>query len=204
MSLLLFAVCFAHHAQAADNPSTKGSGLYLEPGAVYEFKGNGSINGNFAGGANLLSGNETGPGGTLRVGANVYKIFFAGLEGLYLRDTQDTRLGNFTGNEYGGGVFAGVQMPWVVGLRVWGGYLPWVVDDFDKTNGFRPHFSDGRGWKVGAGFRVSIVSINVEYMRLNFHSASVDIDGGSSVGSSSDITHKQDAWLAGISFPLTL
>jgi hypothetical protein len=202
--LVLTAMALIGFSGAAQAEVARG-GFYIEPGATYTFKGNGKIGTtNPITNGPDISGSQQGPGATLRVGAHVNDIFFAGLEGLYIRDKFDGEGVTATGNEWAVGAFGGVQMPWIVGLRVWGGYLPYAQVDYDRSNGYKSRFTNGRGWKVGAGFRIAIVSINFEYMKLAYHNADQNYNGSGGFTVNNAAKYDHDAYMVGVSFPLAL
>lgn len=92
----------------------------------------------------------------------------------------------------------------VIGLRIWGQYVMDGKLDPEEANGFDYEFSKGKGYRVGAGFRVSIVSINLEYQDLKYSTKVKEVIGIPFDTTVDDSDLKTKGFILGVSFPLEL
>lgn len=148
------------------------------------------------------SGEARGLGIGARVGFHVSDAIFVGLDGRYsrLKYMEENSTFNYDGqaNAYNIAPVVGVQMP-DIGLRVWAGYI--VAGEISpESDTVDLKFGDGQGYRIGAGFRVQSVSLNLEYQKLTY--GNTDISDGGITTDSSDL--KNDTWIASVSFPLAL
>jgi hypothetical protein len=141
-----------------------------------------------------------------KLGMHINDVFFAGLDGRFNRSKMsDSSYGSPTGNGYNVGVTAGVQMP-VVGLRVFGTYVPFGGFDPEAGNqGVDLKFKKAKGFRVGAGFRVAMVSLNLEYQVLKYDQTEVQSIGSSgAINGTTNVDYETKGWVASVSFPLDL
>jgi hypothetical protein len=181
--------------------SSKG-GLFLEPSLKYE-QGKGQID--FKSIAQP-DGDLKGWGLGLRAGGHVSDILFLALDASYSQPKFTDENGNFDYDlkSWLLGVTLGAQTP-VVGLRVWGSYLPLgeITMDGRGSNDTNIAYKDPKIWKVGAGFRVSMVSLNLEYMRGDYTKLAVK-NAGSLLSGDYNGDATRQSWIASVSFPLAL
>lgn len=85
----------------------------------------------------------------------------------------------------------------VVGLRIWGSYIVAGEANPDSSNGVDLKFTDANGYRLGAGFRVMAVSLNVEYQDFKYNTTSFEKVGFAS----SDVELKNQGYVASVSFP---
>jgi hypothetical protein len=178
------------------------SGLFLEPAVTYE-TGKGTID--FKSVAQP-DGNLKGVGLGLRVGGHINDILFLALDTSYSKPKFTDENGNFNYDlkSWLAGVTLGAQTP-VVGLRVWGSYLPFgeITLSGRGSNDTNIKYKDPKIWKVGAGFRISAISLNLEYLHGDYTKLQVENAGTLLTGDyNGDATRK--SWIASVSFPLAL
>jgi len=104
------------------------------------------------------------------------------------------------------GPVVGVQMP-IVGLRLWGSYILGGDLNPEESEGFDVRFRDASGYRVGAGFRLAAVSLNLEYQEQKYGQSNLEQVGTFSFAPGSTIDSvelESKTWLASLSFPLEL
>lgn len=200
MGLGLFAVIctYINVAAAADR-----GGLFVEPAVTFE-KGDTSVN--YPSPFSDSSGDSNGFGLGARVGFHLSDIIFLGMDGRYSRPKFKDSTANYdaTANSYNWGPVAGIQMP-IVGLRVWASYIAGSELDPAKDGALDVKFVSGSGYRVGAGMRVALVSLNLEYQHINYSRTELQQLGPFTTTSSFDnVELNNNAWIASVSFPLAL
>lgn len=178
-------------------------GLFLEPSLVYE-TGKGAID--FQSVAQP-DGDVKGTGFGLRFGGHINDVFFLAADGSYSEpEFSDDSGANFSYDlkSWLAGITLGVQTP-VVGLRAWGSYLPFGEIELDGrgSNDSNITYKDPRLWKIGLGFRVAVISLNLEYLTGDYTKMEVR-NAGSMLSGTYNGDASRDSWLASISFPLAL
>jgi hypothetical protein len=104
---------------------------------------------------------------------------------------------------YNYGPVLGIQMPGV-GLRLWGTYVMDGQLDPEESNQVDVKFNKPTGYRVGAGFHLGYVSLNLEYQDLKYDSTTLE-KIGPFTGSASDNIRLQDkAYVGSVSFPIDL
>lgn len=196
--LFMIAVVVAPVAFAKD------AGLFVEPMVTYE-RGDAEIN--FPSPLGKSDTDIDGFGLGARLGVHIRESVFLAADGRYnWTKFDDGRTGinaDATGWNYG--PVLGVQLPWVVGLRVWGGYIMDGEINPDKDNGIDAKFEDGKGYRVGAGFKLAMVSLNLEYQDMTFEKTKVEQAGGFNSGASlSNVELDNKSWILSVSMPLSL
>lgn len=182
----------------------KDGGVYIEPMLTYE---HGDAEINFPSPLGSSDTDIKGFGLGARLGAHLRESVFLAIDGRYSwTKFDDGRTGintDATGWNYG--PVLGVQLPWVVGLRVWGGYIMDGELNPDKDNGIDAKFEDGKGYRIGAGLKLAMVSLNLEYQNMTFEKTKVDQVGGFNSGASlSGVELDNKSWVLSVSFPLSL
>jgi hypothetical protein len=171
-------------------------GLFVEPGIQYE-TGNSELA--WPSPYDSADGRVKGFGVGLKAGAHLLEVLFAGLDVTASRPRY--RDGNIEvySNSYTAGAVLGAQMP-IVGLRVWGEYIFASMLEPDLKNDFDLKFKDGTGYKVGAGFKLFMVSLNLEYQMITYKGVAITTPIPTST--KADLDRK--TFIAGVSFPLAL
>jgi hypothetical protein len=176
-------------------------GLFVEPYAFYE-NGTGTLDfGSFGD----QDGDLKGWGAGLRFGGHVADIFFIALDGQFSKPEFTSDSGNFDFdlNSWLAGVTVGLQTP-VAGLRVWGSYLPLGILKLDGkgSNDANIKYKDPKIFKVGAGFYVAAISINLEWMSGKYDT--LEIDNAGLITGDYDGNAERKSLLLSLSFPLAL
>lgn len=199
-TLLLSVTVLAPKAFAQDGGADSG-GLFLEPAITYE-SGKGEMD---FGSAGKPDGDLKGAGLGLRFGGHVSDIFFLALDANYSEPEFSDENGDFDFDlkSWTAGVTVGLQTP-VVGLRVWGGYIPFGEIELDGrgSNQSNVTYKDPDMWKLGAGFRVGIVSLNLEYLTGTY--GKLNVRNAGLITGTYDQEANRDSWIASVSFPLAL
>lgn len=199
---LVTAMVVVPASQVAFAQDSSRGGLFLEPSLIYE-QGKGEID--FKSIAQP-DGDLKGWGLGLRFGGHVSDILFLALDTMYNEPEFTDENGDFDYDlkSWLAGITLGAQTP-VAGLRVWGSYIPFGEIELDGrgSNDSNIKYKDPQMWKVGAGLRVSIVSINLEYLRGDYKKLEVE-NAGSLLSGDYDGDATRESWFASVSFPLAL
>lgn len=178
-------------------------GLFVEPMITYE-QGTGEIDFPSPFGKSDTDTQGFGVGG--RLGFHVYQSLFLGADARYSSlefkdDASDTKTDAKAWNY---GPMIGIQMPTTIALRVWGSYIMDGEMDPEKDNGFDVKFKDGTGYRIGAGIKLGIASLNLEYQNLKYDKTKIQSVGNFGTNSVSDTNHDNNTWIASVSFPIGL
>lgn len=178
-------------------------GFFLEPSLTYQ-RGDGDVN--YPDPIDDSDSDINGFGAGLRLGFHVYESFFIGADGRYsLLNFEDSSLDQDTdAKAFNYGPTVGFQMPTLLGLRVWGTYILGGELDPDKDEGVDAKFEDGSGWRLGAGVKLGIVSLNLEYQDMTFDETILEDAGVFSGTSLNDVELDSKAWILSVSFPVSL
>lgn len=175
------------------------AGFYIEPGITYE-KGDNELE--WPAPLSSSTGTGQGLGFNLKLGYHANDIFFVGLDGSYSKPKFESSAATdysaeATSTLYGAVI--GAQMP-VAGLRIWGGYIFGGDLDPEEDGGVDVKFEGAKGPKVGVGIKILIVSVNLEYMDLEYGTSKLE-EAGPVTGELGKFKNK--VGLLSVSFPLT-
>jgi hypothetical protein len=194
------ALTFAPGALAEESGGSDG-GLFVEPALTYEV---GTTSVNYPSPFSSSSGTAEGLGIGGRLGFHVNEAFFVALDLRYsmpeFTDSSVEYDAKSVSTNWGPAV--GFQMP-NLGPRLWGGYILGGVLDPESSGSFDVKFEEAAGYRVGAGFRLFTLSLNLEYQHLKYGQTTLEQVGPFSGGSAMDnvnLTNK--TWIASVSFPL--
>lgn len=168
---------FAHAQETTTTEEKPKAGLFVEPGVIYQAQ---DTKVDWGSAVSNSTGKNNGFGANVRLGMHVNEIFFAGLDARYLLTKFEDSAVNTDVNakSYDVAPFIGVQMP-DIGLRFWGSYVVWGELDPEKVTStlinYDAKLSKANGYRVGAGFHVYSVSINLEYQDLKYDTVDVDV-----------------------------
>ncbi len=173
-------------------------GFFVEPGLTYQNTDN-NINSPLGDSSGATSGLGIGA----RIGLHAGEVFFAAVDARYSRPSFENDFLNYSadGDAYNVGPTVGVQMP-NVGLRVWGSYVMNGEFNPEASRGVDYKFSDLKGYRAGAGFRVLSASVNLEYQELKYNQT--DVSGGGGTVSSDDVELTDKGFAVSASFPIEL
>lgn len=194
---IVFALAFAQYSNA------EGNGLFVEPAVTYERSTTAT---DFPSPLSSSTGTVEGLGLGVKVGLHISDIVFAGLDVRYgmpqYKDSSVTYDAKSVATNWGAVV--GAQMP-VVGLRLWGGIILGGELNPEASGSFDVAFKKATGYRLGAGFRVTAVSLNLEYQELQYGETLLEQFGPFSPGSTlSSVNPATKGWIASVSFPLEL
>jgi len=192
LCVLFLSLFAAVHAKAA--------GVFVEPGIFYE-KGDNELN--WPAPLDHSTGTTKGFGVNLKLGFHAANSFFMALDGSYSKPKFEHSANNYDADASSTlyGAVLGAQMP-IIGLRLWAGYIFGGDLDPDESNGVDVKFEGAKGPKVGLGFRFLMVSINLEYMDLEYNDSILEKAGP--VSGTLDNKLKNKVGLISLSMPLTL
>jgi hypothetical protein len=198
--LVVLAVILAGTTSA--KAAIDGIGLFVEPGVTYE---RGNTRTDWPSVLNDSTGESNGLGLMGRLGVHFVDIVFVGLDGRYSMPSFKDSSVNYSADatQFNWGPVVGVQTP-VLGLRVWGGYVVGGWLDPKASGSLDVKLEDAEGYRVGAGFRVLMLSVNLEYQQLKYGKVNVENAGGFSFGSFDSVKPKNDSWIVSVSFPFDL
>ncbi len=178
------------------------AGLFIEPGVTYE-RGDGELD--FPAPFGGTSADVDGFGLLGRVGFHVSDAFFLAADGRYSRPELKNDDYKADATAYNYGATAGIQMPTLLGLRVWGTWVFGGELDPEKNDNLDVKFKDASGYRLGAGLRFGIVSVNLEYQQLTYDKAELQSIGPFNPGETfDDVEGKNDSYILSVSFPIAL
>lgn len=195
--LVVSTAAFAQDGQPEDR-----GGLFIEPGVTYQMN---DTEVNWVSGFNNSTGENNGLGVMARLGFHVSEAFFAGVDARYsMTKFEDSAFNTkVDAQTWNAAPVVGIQMP-DYGIRVWGAYVLAGELDADKiesnTGDYDAKATDAKGYRVGVGFHVQAVSLNLEYQDLKYGKGNVS---SSLVGVDlNEVTEK--GFVASVSFPIEL
>lgn len=200
--LLLLSTAFLSLAGTAN--ALEGGGLFVEPMLTYE-RGRGDVN--FPAPFNSADTEVDGFGIGARLGFHVLESVFIGADGRYSMPTfKDNKLKqDVDAKSWNVGPVVGVQMPTIVGLRVWAGYVLAGEIDPDKGQGVKEKFKSGSGYRVGAGFKIAMLSLNLEYQHVNYDKTTIEEVGVFTPNTTrGDIELENNSTVLSVSFPVAI
>ncbi len=176
-------------------PTVSNAGFFFEPGITYQ-----SHDIKIMSGLGDASGTNKGLGVDLRLGTHFSDIIFAGIDARYAMTQFENSTNNSSENAKNMDLspFVGVQMP-VLGLRLWAAYTLWGEIDPDSSGGIDPKLEKANGLRLGAGFHILMVSLNVEYQDLKYD----DVSASTLLGTINADHATSKGVSVGVSFPLS-
>ncbi len=210
MNIVLITLMIIIFNARADEPATSPPqaeepriGLFIEPALTYE-RSDTSVN--YPAPFSSSSGKADGFGIGARLGLHLKEVFFLGVDGRYSMPTfKDSTVGyDAKSVSTNWGPVAGIQMP-NIGLRVWGAVILGGNLNPDRSGNLDFNFKDTSGYRLGAGFKLLLVSLNLEYQQLKYGQTILEQVGSFSTSTSfSNVTLENNSWVASVSFPLEL
>ncbi len=178
-------------------------GIFLEPLVTYE---SGQSEVNYPSPFSNSTGDIVGFGLGARVGLHISEILLLGLDGRYaqpqFKDSSVQYDAKATSMNVGPVLV--LQMP-DIGFRFWGNYILKSELDPKQSGSLDVKFTDGTGYRLGTGFHVASISLNLEYQEIKYGKATLEQIGpfaSSAVFDSVDLEYK--SWIASVSFPVEL
>jgi hypothetical protein len=103
------------------------------------------------------------------------------------------------------GPVLGLQMPTGLSLRIWAGYIFDGQLDPNKDENVNEMFTDASGYRIGAGIKFSLISLNLEFQSLNYDKAEINEIGIFNPGyRASNINLDTSAWILSASMPISI
>lgn len=176
-------------------------GLFVEPMVTYE-NGDGKID--YPNPFGNSDSDIKGWGVGTRLGFHIMDSIFVGADGRWSKPTfKDSSLDTKADAEaWNWGPTVGFQTPTDFGLRVWGTYIVQGELNPEKDNGVDPKFTQGSGYRVGAGVKVWMASLNVEWQKLTYDRSQASTNIANFSTNNADL--KTDSWIFSVSFPIGL
>jgi hypothetical protein len=178
-------------------------GLFVEPTVTYEV-GQHSVN--LPSPLSNASGSANGLGVGVRLGLHAFESLFFALDARYSMPQFKSASTNYDALSASDNIGAviGMQMP-KVGMRIWASYV--LAGDLnpESSNSVDFKFKQATGYRLGAGFRVAAVSLNLEYQSLVYGQSELEKLGPFSPSTNfSGVNLNNNTWLASVSFPFQL
>jgi hypothetical protein len=180
------------------------AGLFVEPSLTYE-RGRGDVN--FPAPINSQDTQLDGFGIGARVGFHVMESLFVGADGRYSMPKFKSEGLNqdVEAKAWNVGPVVGVQMPTIVGLRVWAGYVLAGEVDPERSNNVDQKFKSASGYRVGAGIKLGIASVNIEYQSVKYDETLIEDVGVFTPNTTrGDIELDNSSTLLSVSFPIAI
>lgn len=201
---LLVLVTMTGFAQAQETTTTDNAkaGVIIEPGITYQTQ---DTKVDYGAPLGDSTGKNNGLGLSLRLGMHINEMFFAGVDGRYAMTRFEDSAANETidSKSFDVAPVIGFQMP-DIGLRFWGSYVVTGSIDPDAITSTTPDvdakLSEANGFRVGAGFHLYSVSLNLEYQDLKYNK--VELDAAGFTFNPDSATSK--GLVLGVSFPIEL
>lgn len=198
-SFIVLILLLAHHARADD---LSRAGLFVEPILSYQ---TGTTTLDYPDPITENSEEKVkGFGLGVRLGFHVYESIFLGIDGRYAFPRYESSAldDSAEATSYNGGLTFGIQTP-VAGLRVWGTYLFTGELDPKQIGEVDVKYKDLKGYRIGAGLYIGVVSLNLEYENSKYDSTEFE-KLGPITGETSDITADNKNYILSVSFPISI
>jgi hypothetical protein len=196
--LILVSSAFAQNTSG----EYKRFGLFLEPMITYEV---GDADVDYPAPFSGSEGSADGFGVGARLGMHIWESVFIGIDGRYSKLNVKNSNPNYStdATAYNYGPVIGVQLPTLFALRVWGSYIFDGVMDMNRDNDVDLKLGDAKGYRLGVGFKLALVSLNLEYQDIDYKNAEFQ-NAGIFTGSSAGLKARNQSYIFSISFPFSL
>lgn len=177
------------------------AGVFIEPMITYE-DGDGGVN--YPSPLGESDSDVTGLGTGARIGVHVFDIMFIGADGRYAWPTfKDSSLDQESrAQSWNYGPMVGFQMPTKIAIRVFGSYIMDGEMDPEKDGFVDSKFRNATGYRLGAGLRLGIASLNLEYQDLKYSETEAKTRLFTATTEDADL--KTNSWIFSVSFPIGL
>lgn len=197
IATLLLPLC-AQAAQAQESDF----GLFIEPAITYEV---GSASVDYPSPLSTSSGSTNGFGLGAKFGVHISEALFLAVDARYSMPQYDDSSVDYDAASVSTnwGPVLGVQMQ-DVGIRVWGTLILGGELNPEKSGSFDVSFSDASGYRIGTGFHIASVSLNIEYQQIKYGNTTLEEAGPFSPGDLNNVNLTNSTWIGSVSFPLEL
>lgn len=180
------------------------AGFFVEPMLTFE-RGRGDVN--FPSPIHNQDTELDGFGVGARFGGHVWETIFMGIDARYSIPTFKAKGLNqdVAAKAWNVGPMVGAQMPFLIGLRGWASLI--VAGEVDPEMGANVNekFKSGLGFRVGAGFNIAFVSLNLEYQKIKYDKTTLEDVGVFAVNATrDDVELDNDSMILSVSFPLAI
>jgi len=181
--------------------STAHAGFLIEPGVTYEI-GNNEIA--WPAPLTTSTGDSSGLGLNLKLGWAFEHLLYIAVDGDFSKPKFKNSAVSYdaTANSYLYSALLGVDLP--LGFRVWGGYVFDGSLDPEASNGYDVSFKKANGLKLGAGWKIILVSLNLEYMDLQYNDSKLEQAAGVTVNTDFSQNLKNKLVVLSVSLPIQL
>ncbi|OFZ17694.1 MAG: hypothetical protein A2Z20_01555 [Bdellovibrionales bacterium RBG_16_40_8] len=200
---VLMTLCLVLIKGQIANAEGSNLGLFVEPALTYEL---GTATVDYPSPLSTSSGSSDGFGLGAKFGFHISEAFFVALDGRYSMPQYKDSSVNYDAKSVSTnwGPVVGIQMP-NIGLRIWGALILGGELNPEKSGSFDVAFKKASGYRIGTGFRISAISLNLEYQQLKYGETTLEQIGPFSSNSAlNSVTLKNKSWIASVSFPLEL
>lgn len=199
-SLVLAALLGIGTTAFAQNENVE-AGVFFEPGITYQAY---ESKIDWPTPLSDSTGKVLGWGAMGRVGMHLNNIFFVAADARFSRPNFKESSVNYDAGatQWDVGPSVGVQMPWVAGLRAWATYVATSTLDPHAAGNVDVKMSNGKGYRIGAGFRLALVSLNLEYQKVDYDD--IKLEKAGPITGTLDSDYAGEGWIASVSFPLAL
>ncbi len=175
-------------------------GLLVEPAVTYEI---GNTTTNYPPPFTSSTGRVDGFGIGARLGFHFNESVFLAMDWRFakphVRDSINYNA-NATSTNYG--PVLGLEMP-DIGLRIWGAMILGGDLDPDSSNNFDVKLQNASGSRLGVGFHLASVSLNLEYQDIEYGRVNLEQIGPFvSTASFSNVESRDKSFIASVSFPM--
>jgi hypothetical protein len=184
---------------ATSSYAASGGGLFVEPFVTYEAGSKTELD--WPSPFQNSEGSSEGLGVGARIGGHVADIVFIAADLRYSKPQFKDSTNNMDvgADQYNYGATVGVQTPFA-GIRVWGSYILGSELNPQEDNGVDAKFTDGKGYRVGAGIHLAMVSLNLEYQDLKYEKTTIE-NGGVFAGTELDTDLTNKSYILSVGFP---
>lgn len=178
-------------------------GLFVEPDLTYEL---GTATVDYPSPFSTSSGSASGFGLGAKLGFHFSEALFLAFDYRYSMPQYTDSSVSYDAKSISTnwGLVAGVQMP-TIGMRIWGVLVLDGELDPEKSGSFDVSFKKANGYRIGTGFRLAALSVNLEYQQLKYGETLLEQIGPFSTASAlNNVNLENHSWIVSLSFPLEL
>jgi hypothetical protein len=150
------------------------------------------------------SGTTTGYGLGAKVGAHFQKTIDVYLDGRWAQqDFKDSSYSSASGDSWTVGPGLAWETPWA-GLRFTGTYV--MDGEFDPesgASGVDMKFNEPTGARLGVGFKIAAVSLNLEYEDLTYDKSDIESFGSFAANTGTTVDYSSRGYIFNLGFPLS-
>ncbi|KYG66412.1 hypothetical protein AZI86_05015 [Bdellovibrio bacteriovorus] len=179
--------------------TSQAAGLFVEPLVTYEGSSKTEID--WPTPWQNSSGSVEGLGIGARLGMHAGDILLLAADVRYSKPQFKDSSNNIdtASNQYNYGLMVGAQTPFL-GIRVFGTYILGGELNPDEDNSVDAKFTEGTGYRVGAGVHFAFVSVNLEYQDMKYNKTTLE-SVGPFAGPDLDYDLTNKSYILSVGFP---